>query len=166
MKNQHGRFAFQTGRWRVQHRKLRERLAGCTDWAEFGGTCEAREIMDGAGNIEDNFLNDPDGPYRAAALRRLDPATGEWTIIWLDQRRANVDPPMRGQFEGATGTFFCDDNFGGVPIRVRFIWSHTDTATPRWEQAFSADAGATWETNWIMDFGRIGSTGTTHEPHK
>ena len=27
-------------------------------------------------------------------------------------------------------------------------------ANPTWEQAFSADAGATWETNWTMEFRR------------
>jgi hypothetical protein len=42
LENQRGRFAFQTGTWRVQHRKLRERLQNCTDWNEFGGTCAAR----------------------------------------------------------------------------------------------------------------------------
>jgi hypothetical protein len=26
----------------------------------------------------------------------------------------------------------------------------------RWEQAFSADGGKTWETNWIMQFTRDG----------
>jgi hypothetical protein len=28
------------------------------------------------------------------------------------------------------------------------------TETPRWEQAFSADDGDTWETNWVMEFSR------------
>lgn len=156
MEDQHGRFAFQTGKWRVQHRKLRVRLAGCTDWAEFGGTCEAREIMDGAGNVEDNLLDDPSGLYRAAALRRIDPVTGQWTIYWFDQRHTGIDLPMHGHFVGNAGTFLCDDLLNGTPIRVRFIWSRTNTENPRWEQAFSNDSGENWETNWIMDFERIG----------
>lgn len=154
MENQHGRFGFQTERWRVKHRKLRERLADCSEWVKFNGTCEAREIMSGTGNIEDNFLDDPVGPYYAAALRRIDPVTGEWTIYWFDQRFVAGDPPMCGAFEGSTGTFFCDDMLDGAPIRVRFIWSRIDTDNPRWEQAFSPDGGANWETNWIMDFER------------
>ena len=32
------------------------------------------------------------------------------------------------------------------------------TATSaRWEQASSADGGNTWETNWILEFQRVGS---------
>ncbi len=156
MENQHSRFAFQTGIWRVHHRKLRERLNGCTDWSEFTGTSAAREIMDGAGNIEDNFLNDPVGAYHAAALRRIDPVSGEWTITWFDQRYSDVGPAMRGHFKGSTGTFLCDDVLDDNLISVRFIWSRTGTANPRWEQAFSADGGENWETNWIMDFERTG----------
>jgi hypothetical protein len=38
---------------------------------------------------------------------------------------------------------------------MRFVWSGiTDTAA-RWEQAFSADEGRTWETNWIMTMTRL-----------
>jgi hypothetical protein len=114
----------------------------------------AREIMGGAGNIEDNFLDDPAGPYRAAALRRIDPVSGEWTITWFDQRHAVVGPAMQGHFEGSTDSFLCDDILDGKSIRVRFIWSRTDTDNPRWEQAFSADGGENWETNGIMDFER------------
>ena len=35
---------------------------------------------------------------------------------------------------------------------MRFLW--TRGASPRWEQAFSADGGKTWETNWTMDMTR------------
>lgn len=156
--SQIGAFAFQTGQWRVHHQKLRERLTGSSDWAKFDGTCSAMEIMSGSGNIEDNFLDDPEGAYQASGLRRIDPVTGEWTIWWFDQRHAGVDPPMRGRFEGETGKFYCDDNLNGVAIRVRFTWSRVNTDTPRWEQAFSADDGESWETNWIMDFERIAET--------
>jgi hypothetical protein len=59
-----------------------------------------------------------------------------------------------GRFENGLGTFLGDDTFDGRPIRVRFIWSGIAADAARWEQAFSADGGATWETNWIMDFRR------------
>lgn len=146
-------FAFQTGSWKVRHRKLARRLVGDTTWREFGGTCCAHEILGGAGNIDDFVIDEPGGSYRAATFRRLDPATGEWLIYWADSRRADLDPPMRGGFEEGIGTFFGHDTLDGRDIMVRFLWSDIGPAQARWEQAFSLD-GNKWEVNWIMNFER------------
>src|SRR5207244_8679775 len=54
-------FDFLFGRWRVHHRRLRERLAGCNEWQEFDGTSVAQPILGGLGNIDDNLLNLPAG---------------------------------------------------------------------------------------------------------
>ena len=62
-------FDFFIGDWRVHHRRLKERLAGCREWVEFEGSSTARKILGGFGNIDDNLLDLPDGPYRAATLR-------------------------------------------------------------------------------------------------
>jgi len=51
------------------------------------------------------------------------------------------------------------DSFDGKPILVRFTWSGVTTPTPRWEQAFSAHGGGTWEPNWVMEFTRAGDPG-------
>lgn len=148
-------FDFLIGDWRVRHRRLRERLAGCDDWVEFDGACSARSTLGGAGNVDDNLLTMPDGAYRAVSLRAFDTATGLWSIWWLDGRHPHrLDPPMVGGFDDGIGTFFADDIFEGRPIRVRFLWRVADPRSPRWEQAFSADGGETWETNWTMDFVR------------
>lgn len=148
-------FDFQTGRWRVCHRRLKARLTGCIEWDEFGGTCEARPILGGLGNIEDNWLNFPGGELRAVALRSYDPASRSWAIWWLDGRYPHtLDAPLIGRFENGVGTFFVDDVHDGTPIKLRFLWLGTDTDTPHWEQAMSADGGKSWETNWTMDFER------------
>jgi hypothetical protein len=72
-------------------------------------------------------------------------------------------PPARGPLRLAgpsrlatlIGTFYADSLLDGKPVRTRFIWSHITGVSGRWEQAFSYDAGKTWETNWIMEFQRI-----------
>lgn len=151
-----GDFSFQTGEWRVHHRKLAERLVGATEWIAFSGTCRAVEVLAGEGNVEDMVLDDPSGAYRAAAFRRRDPQTGLWSIWWHDGRSGHVDPPVQGVFEDGVGQFFAEDTLHGRPICVRFIWSDMTPISARWEQAFSADGGGTWETNWMMDFERIG----------
>jgi hypothetical protein len=46
------------------------------------------------------------------------------------------------------------DTFKGRPIIMRFRWREVRGSRPHWEQAFSTDEGATWETNWTSDFKR------------
>ena len=153
-----GDFDFFIGRWRVHHRRLNERLAGCRDWTEFGGSCESRKILGGQGNMDDNVLELPGDNYRAVTIRTFDPRSGRWSIWWIDARNpSSLDPPVVGRFENGVGTFFSDDTLEGRPIRVRFQWSLPAQDRPLWEQAFSADAGKSWETNWIMEFTRAGT---------
>ena len=148
-------FDFLMGRWRVAHRRLVLRLAGSDDWQVFGGRCEAKATLAGHGNLDDNVLELPAGTYRAMAMRAFDPATRLWAIWWLDGRTPHrLDPPVVGRFEHGVGTFEADDLFEGRPVRVRFRWTDTATPSPHWEQAFSADGGATWEVNWTMRFTR------------
>lgn len=146
-------FDFIIGDWVVSHRRLNERLVGCTDWTAFSGRSSTRKILGGFGNLEDNILNFPEGVFRAAAMRSYCPVARTWSIWWLDGRYpTRLDTPVVGRFEGGAGLFHADDVLDGRPIRVRFTWLSKDPAGPRWEQAFSADAGATWETNWTMQF--------------
>jgi len=148
-------FDFFIGDWRVRHRRLKERLAGCDDWIEFDGACHVRRLLGGAGNCDDNLLAMPGGTYRAVTLRSFDAVTRQWSIWWLDGRFPHrLDPPMIGGFDAGTGVFFADDMFNGMPIRVRFLWHACAGDAPHWEQAFSADGGETWETNWTMAFAR------------
>ncbi len=150
-----GDFSFQIGDWRVRHRKRVGRLVGSTGWIEFDGTCTGASILAGDGSVEDQFLDDPTGPYRAAAFRRRDPKTGEWSIWWFDSRSQTLDPPVVGRFQDGVGAFYAHDALAGRPIRVRFLWLDITSRSARWEQAFSADGGETWETNWVMHFERL-----------
>lgn len=156
-------FDFLIGSWRVFHQRLRERLAGNDEWQEFDGTCTMHTLLGGQGNVDDNVMNLPGGTYRGVGLRSFDPATRRWAIWWLDSRTAHtIDTPVIGSFDNGVGSFYADESFNGKPIRVRFRWTHTHTASPHWEQAFSPDGGATWEVNWKMRFVRVtaGASGT------
>jgi hypothetical protein len=142
------------GAWHVRNRRLRTCLAGADDWEEFDATVVARPILDGLGN-EDEFRTDFRGGFVGMSFRFYNPTTNLWSIYWADSRRSGLlDPPLVGSFGGGIADFTGSDTFDGRPILVRFTWLDVDTATPRWEQAFSADDGLTWETNWFMDFRR------------
>ncbi len=148
-------FDFLVGHWYVKHRRLKYRLARNDEWETFTGTMTARPYLGGQAIVDDNVLDLAALPYRAITLRAFDPATGKWSIWWLDSRRpATLDPPLVGKFQHRIGTFFAHDSYAGQPILVRFIWSDITARTARWEQAFSADSGNSWEVNWIMEFER------------
>ncbi|SEC96329.1 hypothetical protein SAMN05444161_2206 [Rhizobiales bacterium GAS191] len=135
-------FDFFVGRWKVAHHRLRERLVGDTSWEDFAGFCETSHIIGGLGNVDDNVLELPAGTYCAATLRLFNPATGLWSIRWIDARDCTLGAPVHGRFEKGVGTFFGDDTLAGRPIRIRFVWSQITERSARWEQAFSADGGA------------------------
>ncbi|HEY1092582.1 MAG TPA: DUF1579 domain-containing protein, partial [Burkholderiaceae bacterium] len=110
-------FDFIIGSWEVRHRRLKERLNGCTEWVEFDGVSSTQKILGGFGNLEDNVLALPGGAYRAAALRSFDTATGQWSIWWLDGRNPGaLDAPVVGGFKDGVGLFYADDVLGRQPI--------------------------------------------------
>jgi hypothetical protein len=147
-------FDFLHGSWRVAHERLAQRLKGSSDWARFGGTMQAKPILGGVGNFDENVIELPQGTYQACTVRLFDAQRSQWSIYWIDGRDPKLDQPVHGSFAKGVGTFDGDDVFEGRPIRIRFLWSEITPRSARWEQAFSADAGATWETNWIMRFAR------------
>ena len=149
-------FDLRFGDWQVHHKKLKDRLANSHAWIEFDGTLSVRPLMDGLANVSENVFNLPDGAYRGVSLRAYDVKTNQWATWWLDGRNplGDLDPPLKGRFEAGTGTFYGSETFQGKPVRVRILWSQVTPNTARWEQAYSADDGKTWETNWISDFRR------------
>lgn len=147
-------FDFYEGKWKIQNRKLNERLCDCTDWSEFEALQDMEIILNGRGN-RDNFLTSFDGePFEGMSLRLFDPATRLWSMYWADSSSGVLQPPTVGSFDGDIGRFYCNDTFNGQPIIVQFKWDKTDVDNPVWSQAFSADKGETWEWNWYMHSSR------------
>ena len=150
-------FDFWMGSWKVQNRYLGERLKGSDDWVEFAATVTARPLPGVLGN-EDEFRTEYNGSFTGMSFRFFDPETKTWSIYWADSRRpGKLDPAVVGSFNGDTGSFQGADTLAGKPILMRFDWSGVTTPTPRWEQAFSADGGKSWEANWVMEFVRAES---------
>jgi quinol monooxygenase YgiN len=144
-------FDFLAGDWRVHNRKLKVRNKGLNDWEEFPATHHFSTLLDGVANV-DEFVCPAKG-FKGMSVRALDQKTGIWSIYWIDSRSGVLFPPVRGGFNGSTGEFAGEDTDGPQAILCRFHWTR-DPSSPRWEQAFSYDQGATWEVNWIMEFSR------------
>ena len=143
------------GNWDVWHRRLKERLAGSTEWEEFPGKSALWIALGGLGTIDDNIVDIPSGSYRGLTVRAFDPAAGKWSIWWLDGRNpTSIEAPVRGGFESGSGVFQGPDTLRGMPILARFRWLDIHSHRPHWEQAFSADGGTNWEVNWENFFTR------------
>lgn len=148
----HG-FDFLVGEWRVHHRRI---SAVSKKWVEFDGTLSLELLMQGTANMEEHWLNSPDGAYRAVGLRSYDSKQDRWSIWWLDSRYPSrpLDPPAQGRFENGVGSFYASYEQDGRKIIGRLQWSAMTPTSAHWEQASSADDGKTWQTNWIMELQR------------
>ena len=146
-------FDFFMGSWKVHNRNLRERLKGSTTWEEFGSTTVARKILGGLGHFEEFTIDFPAGPRPGVALRLFDPTSQQWSIYSADPKYG-FQSPMIGAFKEGRGEFYAYEPWEGKYILSRVIWSEITATSVHWEQAFSADGGRTWETNWISDFVR------------
>ena len=146
-------FDFLEGEWIIEHRKLRQRLVGSAEWLEFETPFLMAPILGGLGNI-DQCRTEGEPFFEGVSLRLFDKADQLWRIYWIDSGGARLFPPVAGSFDGPLGTFKGEDTQDGKPVRVTFTWDKRDPLHPVWQQAFSADQGATWETNWIMRFRR------------
>ncbi|MGN7918114.1 MULTISPECIES: hypothetical protein [Lysobacter] len=148
-------FDFFLGSWDVKHRRLKKRLAGNNDWEEFEGSTRCQSLLGGIANINDSVSYRAGGVYRGMGLRAFDANSQTWADWWLDGRNpVKIDTPGIGRFEGRVGTFFSEDLHDGKPVRVRGVFTHLSDSRMQWEQAFSPDGGATWETNWVMRYTR------------
>jgi len=148
-------FDFMHGRWVIKHRRLRERLVGCTEWDEFESTQTVRPMFGGAAQI-DEIQWDDDGEIRYGCTVRLyDPVRDQWSMNWADSMTGRFFPPMIGNFRYGTGYFGGTDTVRGKIVLSRFVWSDITADSARWHQAFSENGGLTWEINWYMDSFRI-----------
>ena len=144
------------GKWQVRHRRLKQRLAGSTQWEEYDGTTHWQSILGGIANFNDSVVNRSTGTYRGMGLRAFDASTNTWTDWYLDGRSpTKVSLDGTGTFVDRVGIFLSDDTFEGKPIKVRGMFTPLSATTMQWEQAFSPDGGKTWETNYVMHHRRI-----------
>ena len=148
-------FDFLVGHWNVRHRRLTAHFVGSTSWEEFTGTTASTSVLGGTGNVADNVFNRSTGIVRGLGISAMDISSGEWFSWWLNGGSLpSIDPPLRGRFFQGVGTFAGNDTLDGKPIRVRVQWSKITKNAFRWEQAYSADEGNTWEVNTTGDFRR------------
>jgi hypothetical protein len=143
-------FDWEIGTWRTTVRVLAEPLSDSADqWLQFAGTSTVRPLMDRRANVVELKVSGPDGSVDALNMRLYEPQAQRWSLTFVNIRDGLLTPAVYGGFHNGAGEFSGDDQLGGRPIKVRFRISRPGPDEARFEQAFSADGGTTWETNWL-----------------
>ncbi len=148
-------FDFLFGRWTVHCRRLLQPLSGSKQWIEFDGVNTVHPVWDGKANMDEFEAETSSGHLAGMTIRTYNAKSHQWSIYWSSQANGTIDfPSMVGEFKNGSGQFYDSETYNGKGIFVRFVWTVNSPDSCRWEQAFSADGGKTWETNFIWDLTR------------
>jgi len=143
-------FDWEIGSWKTHLKRLQRPLTGSTAWVEYEGTSVVRKVLGGRANLVELDVTGPAGRIEGLSLRLYNPEARQWSLNFSNARTGTLSPPVYGEFKNGRGEFFGVDTLdGGRAILVRFVITQIDSNTWRFEQAFSDDAGKTWEVNWI-----------------
>lgn len=142
-------FDFEIGRWRTVVKRLKNPFSGGTDWVTYEGSSVVHALLGKRANLVELSIGGPAGRIEGLSLRLYRPESQQWSLHYASAADGELTKPLFGRFENCRGEFFGEDDFGGRPIRVRFVISEVTADSARFEQAFSADGGKTWEVNWI-----------------
>ncbi len=149
-------FDWEVGTWHSSVRVLAEPLSESADrWLQFSGTSTVRPLLDRRANVLEFEVSGPDGRIDALNMRLYEPQARRWSLTFVNIRDGLLTPAVYGGFRNGVGKFSGDDQLGGRPIKVRFLIFRPSADEARFEQAFSADGGTTWETNWLAVDRRI-----------
>src|SRR3954469_4477784 len=138
------------GTWKTHQKRLLHPLTGSTTWVEYSGTDVVRKIWDGAnsGSIE---ADGPSGHLQIFAVRLYNPDSHQWSVYFTNPASGTLGLPVVGEFKDGRGDFYDQETYNGKTIFVRFSVSDITPTSCHFEQAFSADGGKTWETNFVVD---------------
>lgn len=147
-------FDFGIGTFKTHIRRLEHPLSGSHAWAEWNGTVVTRQLRDGGGNLEELSAGNATEHLQGITLRLYNAKTHEWNLYWASKDDGTIGKPMVGEFKQGRGVFYNKDTIDGHAVLVRDIYSGATANTYHFEEAYSADAGKTWETNFMADLTR------------
>jgi hypothetical protein len=111
-------------------------------------------VLDGRASLFELEATGPAGHLEGVGLRLYNPKSHQWSMNWANSTDGVMTTPVVGRFNHGLGQFYDQEAFQGKIIMVRNGFPFIAPDSSRFEQAFSDDAGKTWEINWIMTFTR------------
>ena len=159
-------FDFEIGTWKTHLTRLQHPLTGSTAWVDYEGTSVVRKVWNGRANLVELNVDGAAGHLQGLSLRLYNTKSHQWSLNYANASGGVLGQPTVGEFKDGRGEFYDQESFDGRIILVRNVWSNITPTSCRFEQAFSADGGKSWEVNWIATDTRLkeesdGSSGTT-----
>lgn len=148
-------FDFEIGAWKTHLKRLLNPLTGSNTWVEYEGTTVVRKVWSGRANLVELVADGPAGHFEGLSLRLYNPQSRQWSLNFASVNGGVMTEPTIGEFKNGRGEFFGQETLNGRAIFVRFVISDITPNSCRFEQAFSADGGKTWEVNWIATDTRV-----------
>jgi hypothetical protein len=148
-------FDFEFGTWKTKLRRLVRPLTGSTTWVEYEGTTVVRPVLNGRANLVELTASGPAGSFAGMSLRLYNPQSRQWSLNFANVSDGSLAIPTIGEFHDGRGEFYDQETLNGRAIFVRFVITVVNADTCRFEQAYSADGGKTWEVNWVAVDSRV-----------
>jgi hypothetical protein len=143
-------FDWDIGSWKLHMKRLLHPLTGSTTWVEYDGTDVVRKVWDGRANLGEVHADGPAGHFELLTLRLYNPQAHQWSINIANSAAGTLGQPSVGEFQNGRGEFYDQEAYNGKMILLRFSVSDITATSCRFEQAFSADGGKSWEVNLIV----------------
>lgn len=143
-------FDWEMGTWTTKVRVRRNPLSGQAPiWVEYQGTSIVKPLADGRVNAVELSVAGSNGKIEGLSLRLYNPQSRQWSLNFASFRNGMLTAPVYGSFDAkGRGLFYGQDMLDGRAILVRFIVTRVSPNEARFDQAYSADGGVTWEDNW------------------
>lgn len=136
-------------------KRLLHPLTGSTTWVEYDGTDVIRRLWQGRANLGEVEVDGPAGHLELLNLRLYNPEAQQWSLNIASSASGTLSPPAVGAFNNGLGAFYDQETYNGRTIMVRFDVSAVTPNLWRFDQAFSADGGKTWEANLVVTETRL-----------
>ena len=144
-------FDWEIGSWTTNVRVRTNPLSGKpAEWAQYVGVSVVKPLLDGRANFVELSVQSSAGRIEGGSFRLYNPKARQWSLNYANLRSGMLTAPVYGGFDGkGRGVFYGQDMLDGRAILVRFVIAQVSRKEAHFEQAYSADGGATWEDNWI-----------------
>jgi len=144
-------FDFAFGAWKTHIRRRVHALSASNEMIELNGTVNARKVWDGRAQLEEIETDGPKGHWEGATLFMYNPGAHQWSMTFINSSIGTFTNGLIGSFKDGRAELFATDTLDGRAILVRGTWSNLTPTTHRYEEAYSADGGKTWETELTAD---------------